>query len=59
MKRNTIWAMLVGVFLALLLVLVAVRVFFPEDVVFGMISMYVFIIALWLYIYRILRKPKA
>ena len=51
--------MLVGVFLALLLVLVAVRVFFPEDVVFGMISMYVFIIALWLYIYRILRKPKA
>jgi hypothetical protein len=59
MKRNNVWALLAGVFLALLLVLIAVRVFFPEDVVFPMISMYVLIFLLWLHVYRVLRKPKA
>jgi hypothetical protein len=59
MKRDSIWAVLAGLLLTMLVLLVVVRSLFPNDVILYIIPMYVVMIVLWLNAYRVSRKKQA
>jgi hypothetical protein len=59
LKKDSIWAILAGILLSMLLILVAVRLLFPNDVVLYIIPMYIATIVLWLNAYRISRRKQA
>ena len=59
MKKDSIWAILAGILLTMLILLFVARLLFPNDVVLYIIPMYIATIILWLNAYRISRKKKA
>ena len=56
MKKDSVWAILAGILLTMLVLLFAVKLLFPNDVVLYIIPMYVATIFLWLNAYRVSRK---
>ncbi len=58
MKRDSIWAFLAAILLTLLVLLVFVRMFFPNDLAPAMIAIYAGMIVLWLNAYRVSRKKQ-
>ena len=59
MKRDSIWAILAGILLTLLVLLVVEELVFPNKVALYMIPMSVLVVVLWLNAYRISRKKQA
>ena len=59
MKRNGVWAILAGVLVVMLVLLVFVRIYFPNDLAPASIAIYAGMIALWLNAYRVSRKKQA
>ena len=59
MKRDSIWAFLVGILLTLLGVLAIDEVLFPNDMIVFLVPTSAVMIFLWLNGYRIARKKKA
>ena len=56
MKKDSLYAFVAGILLTMLLVFVAFKLLFPDDIYPYLVSAYVFTIILWLYAYRVSRK---
>ena len=59
MKKDSVYAFVAGILLTMLLVFVAFKLLFPDDIYPYLVSAYVFTIVLWLYAYRVSRKKAA
>ncbi len=59
MKRDSVWAILAGILLTLLVLLVVEELVFPNMVALYMIPMSALVVFLWLNAYRVSRKKQA
>ena len=59
MKRDSIWAIVAGILLTIVLVLIVEELLFPNEVAVYLIPFGVFIVFLWLNAYRMSRKNRS
>jgi uncharacterized membrane-anchored protein len=57
--RDSIWAIVAGILLTIVLLLVVEEVFLPQDVSLTMIPLGAVIVFLWLNAYRVARKKQS